>query len=69
MSCRDDYRLGGHRDDRRQSESDRTITPPVHTVVQLIVSALLFRVLTRQDLDEAFADRIVDVVFEGIEAQ
>ncbi|WP_084727939.1 TetR/AcrR family transcriptional regulator [Rhodococcoides yunnanense] len=37
-------------------------------VAHVIVGALLLRVLTRDDLDLDYADQILDIVFEGIEA-
>lgn len=36
-------------------------------VAQVIVGALLLRVLTREDLNLEYAEQILDIVFEGIE--
>lgn len=40
---------------------------PAGTVVEAIVGALLYRILTRQPLTPQFVDELVNVVFDGIE--
>jgi AcrR family transcriptional regulator len=39
---------------------------PADTVVEAIVGALLYRLLTRQPLTSKFVDELLDVVFDGI---
>jgi AcrR family transcriptional regulator len=39
---------------------------PANTVVEAIVGALLYRILTRQPLTRVFVDDLVNVVFDGI---
>lgn len=41
---------------------------PVGAVAQTAVGALLYRTLTRQELDENFVEELVELLFEGLEA-
>ncbi|AMM19413.1 hypothetical protein AX769_03740 [Frondihabitans sp. PAMC 28766] len=38
----------------------------VSTVAETVVGALLYRILTRQELDDVFVDELVELIFSGI---
>lgn len=51
--------------DRAVAEGELRPDAPIEAAVETLVAAALFRVLTRQSMDDVFVDGVVELVFRG----